>query len=195
MNTMKTLTVLAIAVSALATAVGSSEAMTRGGSGFRGHGPVISKQFGSHRISCFACNLPRGGQGGYRNPGWNYGNHGWGYGNHGWGYGYHHRDYGNYWRYGYGKPWRYGYFGREWNRWYYWPRPVIYSALPAVEPVAATPVAPLATPAVLAPAPVADAPVEAPAPAPAPAAAVTCTAAPGGAVTCSAVTPPVADAR
>ena len=52
MNTMKTLTVIAIAMSALAATAGSSEAMIRGGRGYhgggayhgggmyRGHGPV-----------------------------------------------------------------------------------------------------------------------------------------------------------
>lgn len=184
MNTMKTLTVIAIAVSALAATVGSSQAMSRGGSfgyhGFGGHGPAQSS--GMHRgISCFACNLPRRGYGGYRE------HHGWGYGNRYWNYG--HR----YWNYrsGYAKPWRYGYWGRYWNRWSYWPRPVFYGEVP-VTPVAATPVAPIATPAVLAPAPVAEAPVaEAPAVAPAPAVAITCSAAPGAAITCSAVAPPV----
>lgn len=180
MNTMKKLTVFAIAMSALTASVGASEAMGRNGGhfgggfhSFGGHGQGIHRQFGPSRISCFACNLPRGG---YHHRGWDYGHRHWDYG------------YGRYYGYGYGKPWRYGYWGRGWNRWYYWPRPVVYGGV--VEPVAAAPVAPLATPAVLA-APVA----EAPASAPAPAAAVTCTAAPGGAVTCSAVTPPVVDAR
>lgn len=184
MNTMKTLTVIAIAMSALAATVGSSQAMSRGGSvgyhGFGGHGSA-----GMHRgISCFACNLPRGGYGEHRD------HHGWGYGNHYWTYGNRYSRY----RYGYDKPWRYG-WGRYWNRWSYWPRPVVYGEVP-VTPVAATPVAPLATPAVLAPAPVAEAPLaEAPAAAPAPAVAITCSAAPGAAVTCSAVAPPVVDAH
>jgi hypothetical protein len=199
MNTMKKLTVLAIAISALAVTVGSAQAGTRGGhfggghfgGGFHrsgGHGPAMGM---NKRISCFACNLPRGGHDGYR--GYRPGRYGWGYGTRYWGY----KTYG----YGYGNPWRYSY-GSGWYRWYPWfHRPVVYSAV--VAPV-------VATPAVYAPAPVAEAPVaapvaeapvapvaEAPVPAPvaAPGVAVTCSAVPGAAMTCSAVAPPAIEAH
>jgi hypothetical protein len=74
MNTMKTLTALAITAAALAATVAPSNALGRL---FPGHGPVVTQQFGGPakiKITCFACNLPRP----YRpNPVWG---HGWGHG-------------------------------------------------------------------------------------------------------------------
>jgi hypothetical protein len=59
MNPLKTLTVAALAVAALAATAVPSQALGR----FLGHGPVISGghfgHFGPGRITCFACNLPR----------------------------------------------------------------------------------------------------------------------------------------
>jgi hypothetical protein len=159
MTTTKTLTALALAATALTVMVGPSEAAPRLAAGLSGlhvtgpfHEvpPFISPPARAPKISCFACNLPHGGQGGARPPGygWGYGNHwpyhGWGYGNHwpdhGWGYGDHWPYRG--WGYGYGNHWGYGYY--NWYRWH----PAYYGGAPvAAEPVAAAPVATAAAPA------------------------------------------------
>jgi hypothetical protein len=144
MTTTKTLTALALAAAALTVMAGPSEATPRltgvhvAGT-FHEVPPFISPSAPTHGpISCFTCNLPHGGQGGARPPGygWGYGNH-WPY--HGWGYGYHWPYHG--WGYGYGNRWGYGYY--NWYRWH----PAYYGGAPvAAEPVAA-PVATVAAPA------------------------------------------------
>ncbi len=73
MNSLKTLTVVALAAAALAATAGPSQALGRF---FPGHGPVVG-HFGPGRITCFACNLPRPH---LPHPGWGY-NH-WRYWGH-----------------------------------------------------------------------------------------------------------------
>jgi len=85
MNSLKTLTIAALATAALVATVAPSQALTRL---FPGHGPVVLGNPFGHGITCLACNLPRP----YRpfpvwghGPRWPiFGQH-WG---HRWGYGY-----------------------------------------------------------------------------------------------------------
>jgi hypothetical protein len=74
MNSMKTLTVVALAAAALAATAVPSQALTRL---FPGHGPVVlGNLFGTHKITCLACNLPRP----YRPfPIWGHGQRYWGH--------------------------------------------------------------------------------------------------------------------
>ena len=74
MNSMKTLTVVALAAAALAATAVPSQALNRL---FPGHGPVVlGNLFGTHKITCLACNLPRP----YRPfPIWGHGQRYWGH--------------------------------------------------------------------------------------------------------------------